>query len=132
MTCKLGKEKCECVGRSASLRIFCNQWDEPERPRGALETQSEIHWAAVDAERRKACIDLLKSRVPAAVLADWKATYDRGNIIGSNILTFHNTIGMHIRNTLREVIKDSDLPGFASGYHWDDYYVGALHELVQS
>lgn len=133
MTCARG-DQCECTGRQMTLRMFCEHWSEPERPRGALETQSDTYWATVPEADRKRCLDHLRSKVPADVIAKWQAQYERGNCIGSDDIRFHLGVGMTVRNTLREVLKDSELPGSASvmrGLHWDDYYVGALHALVQ-
>lgn len=48
---------------------------------------------------------------------------------------FHFGTGMAIRNVLREVIKDEELPVVYYGAHearnWDDYYHGVLNELVK-
>jgi hypothetical protein len=44
------------------------------------------------------------------------------------IVPYHFNTGMAIRNMLREVIKDDELP---SG-NWDDYYVRAVEEAVAS
>ena len=47
---------------------------------------------------------------------------------------FHFGTGMAIRNVLREVIKDDELPGvhYDEGemHNWDDWYHGVLNELV--
>jgi hypothetical protein len=48
---------------------------------------------------------------------------------------FHFSTGMAIRNVLREVIKDDELPPveYAECFHnnWDDYYVAVLDEAVR-
>ena len=47
---------------------------------------------------------------------------------------FHFGTGMAIRNLLREVIKDEELPvvyyGAMEARNWDDWYHGVLEELV--
>lgn len=52
-------------------------------------------------------------------------------------LPFHFSGGMAVRNLLREVVKDSELPPFDEWYgegtdvrNWDDYYVQALVEAA--
>jgi hypothetical protein len=130
MGCKLANN-CTCTGRSATLRLFCPHWSELERPRGVLDNASDMKWVTVPAEDRKRCLDRLRSEVPPEVIAEWRATYQRGNVIGSADIRFHLGVGMAVRNCLRGALLDDKLPG-APQLHWDDYYMGALNELVST
>lgn len=48
--------------------------------------------------------------------------------------SFHLSGGMQIRNRCRDIMKDDELPPIqypeGESRNWDDYYVGALHELL--
>lgn len=132
MPCKLPIERpCECVGPNFSIRMFCPYWAEPERPRGALDEQSDTLWAGVSVSDRRRCLDHLRQKVGAHAAQEWAQTYARGNSIGSNQPMFHFRVGMAVRNCLREVLPDDKLPGAKAGLHWDDYYMGALNEFAR-
>jgi hypothetical protein len=129
MTCARGIQ-CECIGRQMTLRMFCEHWIEPEKPRDDLDRQSDLHWATVPESDRRSCLAHLRKEVPPEVIDRWAATYARGNRVGSDDIRFHLGVGMAIRNALRDVLPDAKLPAADAGLHWDDYYVGALNELV--
>lgn len=89
------------------------------------------NWNKVPAEKRKACVDHLEGWIPAETLAEWKGT---GIPVDA-----HFSGGMQIRNRLRDVMRDQELPLIQvnaegepyNGRNWDDYYTGAVDELLE-
>jgi hypothetical protein len=131
MTCNQGAA-CECVG---GMKALCPNFNVPETKRGELDRWSTQNWETVSPIARKVCLDHLRSIVPAEVVAAWKDQYDRGCTIGSNDIGFHHGVGMVVRNTLRAVMSDEDLPPIkqrdgTAARNWDDFYMGALNALV--
>ena len=59
------------------------------------------------------------------IVDHWRDQSRRRVVIGSDNIRFHLVEGMQIRNALRTVVKDDQLPT-----NWDDYYYGALEALV--
>jgi hypothetical protein len=88
-------------------------------------------WNKVPMEVRKRCIDALRTEIPPQTLAVWKAQYRSGEeFVG------HFSNGMYVRNILRRHVRDGELPpvispGGLPSTNWDDYYLGALQELVE-
>lgn len=75
------------------------------------------------------CLDHLDGWIPEKIIKDWKRDgFDPGfHFLGG---------GMQIRNRLREVLLDEELPAVTYGNgdvarNWDDYYTGALHQLME-
>lgn len=69
------------------------------------------------------CIDLLKSKIPDDVMEELKGKN------GEEILAipfFHFSWGMGVRNLLRGIVLDEELPEIDGLRNWDDYYIGAL------
>lgn len=110
--------------------------------RGELGIWCRANWDRIPAEQRKKCLDHLRDWIGADIIAQWKAQHAAGDRIASDIPGFHHLGGgMRIRNRLRDVMKDAELPavvGPAGGYptgeevrNWDDFYTGALEELVE-
>lgn len=95
---------------------------------------SKRNWRRVPSDTREACINKLRQCVPPNMLNTWKDQVRRGVPIGSDNIMFHFGVGMQIRNALREVIKDNDLPPVkyqnVDVCNWDDYYHGALYDFV--
>lgn len=100
-----------------------------------LDKWSLENWKKVPQKDRDACIRLIHSYVDDDVLSVWKEQYKLGLDIGGDY--FHFGGGMALRNLLRGVIKDDELPGVFyeqyndTMYNWDDYYMGALIDALE-
>lgn len=94
-----------------------------------LKKKCRANWDAIDQARRQLCINHLKATIPADVIKSWK---EKGFAPG-----FHMFGGMAVRNVLRDIIHDEDLPGIPYEdtvglvKNWDDYYTGALDQLLE-
>lgn len=98
------------------------------------------NWRRLPQWVRTKCVDHLHAVISAAVdgqeaLEKWRQQKRDGIRIGSDQYCFHFGTGMFIRNALRQVLDDNDLPGvtYPSGdvyRNWDDAYYGALDELA--
>lgn len=109
--------------------------------RGSLEAWSTENWTLIPEADRKRCLDHLGATARMAfggpsALKTWRRQVKSGIEIGSNDPWFHHGTGQLVRNTLREVLCDDELPQIrqSSGelaQNWDDFYLGALHALVQ-
>lgn len=109
--------------------------DKLPLPRNSLDEFYKQNWALVSKEGREACLAKLRKMTPPEMLEKWKEQLARGERIGSDSLEFHFGIGMQIRNTLRSVLVDDELPDveYEDGSrhrNWDDFYMGALEELA--
>lgn len=113
------------------------------RLRGDIDVFCRANWDRVPAEHRATCLDHLRGWIRADIIAQWKAQHAAGERIASDTPGFHHLGGgMEIRNRLRDVMEDSELPavvGPAGGYplgeemrNWDNFYTGALEELVET
>lgn len=69
------------------------------------------------------CIGLLKDKIPPEIVKELKGK--SGEEI-FDIPFFHFSWGMGIRNLLREIFLDEELPEIDGARNWDDYYMGAL------
>ena len=106
-----------------------------EVPRDELEESSLKNWRMIPQQRREACLAAIRPKVPAAMIEKWRDQHSRGVRIGSEYLMFHFDIGMQVRNALRAVLLDDQLPEvtYPDGKkyrNWDDFYMGALEDLV--
>ena len=88
------------------------------------------NWDQVHPLVRKDCVDHIDGWIQKDVILKWKAEgYDHGG--------FHFWGGgMQIRNRLREMLTDEELPPvkYEDGNeyrNWDDYYTGAIDELLE-
>ena len=127
MTCKRDDgEPCECRDRAASMRMFCPNWREPERPRDEHDDWQCANFARLTQDQQERCVAYLRVKVPAVARAEWGDQVARGISIGCTDPRFHLGVGMAVRNVLREVVPDDALPG----EQWDDYYRGALYALA--
>jgi hypothetical protein len=94
--------------------------------------ESRDNWNRVPVEVRKRCLDALRAEISPETLAAWKTLYRSGKqFVG------HFSNGMSVRNILRRHLRDGDLPpviypGDFACTNWDDYYLGALQELVET
>lgn len=113
--------------------------------RGSLDDWSRSNWDRVPESQRRRCLDHLRDWVPKDVLSKWREQHSRGERIGWDVPGFHFGGGMSIRNRLRAVLSDGDLPPASTPpdaasaaplpgpgeSNWDDFYTGALEELVE-
>lgn len=92
---------------------------------------SRENWLKIPEDKRKACLDHLRGWIPLDVIVHWKE-HGIGHFMvkGKDCRDpmFHLGGGMQVRNRLRDIVKDEDLPG---DKNWDDYYMGALEELLK-
>lgn len=136
MTCTL--KKCGCIAFGFPS-IYCQNWQEPEKPLDDLDRWSIKNWNTIPEYQRKKCLDHLYNLMKDShSLKKWKDQAKRDMKIGSDDVMFHFHTGMFIRNTLRDVLLDSELPpirvfdrSIQSIGNWDDYYYGALDALVR-
>jgi hypothetical protein len=96
-----------------------------------LQQKSEENWARVPEEKRKLCVEHLRSVLSPVALPDLCEAFEK-NDFGP---FFHFSGGMGVRNILRDVMKDDELPKvkYDSGYeysNWDDFYMAALRQAV--
>ena len=137
MTCTLGQDKCECLGGSfLTLRMVCDNWHVPEQPLHEVHKTNIRNWNMLALPIRERCLQHLRRFMHDAldVVEHWRDQAARGVAIGSDRIRFHMDEGMQIRNALRAVVTDSELPpmkqpGGEIGRNWDNYYVGALYAL---
>lgn len=106
-----------------------------ERPISYVDRANIDNWQKLSSETRKRCVEVLHSKTPPDMMETWKRQHSAGLRIGSDDPWFHFGIGMQVRNALRAVLRDDALPEvkYEDGNtykNWDDFYVGALHELV--
>jgi hypothetical protein len=94
-----------------------------------LREFEEQNWARVPAADRERCVNDLRTQIGAggATREEWLAAMDDPG--------FHMFAGRDIRNALREVMGDDDLPevpypGGSSYRNWDDFYMAALREAL--
>lgn len=97
-----------------------------------LRQWSRDNWNKIDPLIRKDCVDHLDG---------WISPTDIHQLIkhGYDFPHFHHFGGMALRNRLRDVLTDGELPEVTIGSdgkpygpwrNWDDYYTGALDELL--
>lgn len=124
-------DACECTTtHTLTLRAFCEHWKATEQSLDgdAVYQQNIRNWCALPLATRKRCLYHLKIFMSGAedVVARWRDQSKRRVVIGSDNIRFHLSEGMQIRNALRSVVKDDQLPT----KNWDDFYYGALEALV--
>lgn len=96
--------------------------------RDELQQFSRDNWNRIPEAKRKMCLDHLRTEIPGESMKGLKEHWqDPGfHMFGG---------GMWIRNTLRGVMKDEELPGVMYEQHemhnWDDFYMAAVEELVK-
>jgi len=94
-----------------------------------LQQVSTDNWNKIPKEKRDLCLNHLRTTIPETTMAELKKYWDAAG--------FHFAGGMWIRNKLREVMADDELPGIfykdagAEMHNWDDFYMGALEELLK-
>jgi len=93
------------------------------------------NWNRLSEDIRSRCVDLLRSKTPSDMMGRWKDQHARRIRIGSDDPWFHMGIGMQVRNAMRSILKDDELPfvKYDDGneyQNWDDFYGGALQQLI--
>jgi hypothetical protein len=96
-----------------------------------LQKFAEDNWARVPDDKRKACVEHLREILPQDLTDYVKQSFTDLHS------WFHFSEGMAIRNALREVMKDDELPkvkypggGDYEYSNWDDFYMAALRQAV--
>lgn len=93
---------------------------------------SRANWQRLPSETREACVESLRTFIPADIRKSWKEHgIGHPEKAGFHILGG----GMQIRNRLRSVIKDAHLKPVDYGdglmaRNWDDYYMAAIEEAI--
>ena len=92
------------------------------------------NWNQIPELIRKDCIDHLDGWISPDIIKEWKEKgYDDPgfHLLGG---------GMQIRNRLRDQLTDMELPivrvdhegkSYGPSQNWDDYYTGAIDELLE-
>jgi hypothetical protein len=98
-----------------------------------LQEFAEKNWARVPEAKRKLCVEHLRKTIIPMDQAELKEQFETGKFNP----WFHFTSGMTVRNALRDVMKDDELPGVAypggdsyEFHNWDDFYMAALRQAV--
>jgi len=98
-----------------------------------LQQFAEDNWSRVNPEKRKACVEHLRSELSVSETSDLKKTFEQNDWSP----WWHFDGGMYVRNLLRDVMKDDELPGvrYPGGdtyefRNWDDFYMAALRQAV--
>jgi hypothetical protein len=84
-----------------------------------LEKLSDANWLSIPDDQRLLCKAYIRATVPDSVWLYWKKGFPPG---------FHFGGGMAVRNCLRDVLLDENLP---RDKNWDDYYMGCLREILR-
>ena len=101
-----------------------------------IEAHSRQAWNLVPERWRLRCLAHLKAEMEKDsasrdILEGWRTAKRNGVSISSTDSFFHFDVGMWVRNTLRDVLPDSNIADQSTpAVNWDDVYMGALDELV--
>lgn len=90
-----------------------------------LREFEEQNWARVPEADRQRCVEHLRLWLKDP--EEWRAGLDSPG--------FHFFAGMSVRNALRDVLTDDELPEvtYPDGHayrNWDDFYMAALREAL--
>ena len=106
-----------------------------DKLRGTLEKYSRDNWNKIPEDSRRKCVDHLRSAIPDESVALFCKQYKAGERFGADHLGWHFGGGMMVRNVLRQVMSDTELPPVKyediTAQNWDDYYTGALEQLCE-
>lgn len=99
--------------------------------RDELQQLSEDNWLRVDAAVRDRCVWHLREVISPEDQVTLRDCFLRGDFYPG----FHMFGGMAIRNALRAVAKDAELPEVqyeeGGAYrNWDDFYMAALRQAL--
>lgn len=106
------------------------EYEDPTYPDGGPlvgEPHACYHhrkWAELDPELRDIAVTYLKDVLTVDQATETRQLMEEDP--DTWMVDHHHFFGMYIRNRLRDVIKDSELPTGC----WDDYYVAAMEEAV--
>lgn len=99
------------------------------------------NWNALPEDVRKRCVDHLATFILTGVNRDANLEYLMSYRDNASFHLFGG--GMMVRNCLRQVLPDTQLPAVhvdhegkpyavdATSGNWDDYYTGAIDELLE-
>lgn len=100
-----------------------------------LQKWSRENWNKVPAVKRQECIDHIRSKIRQSEMNVFINQHQAGIALGEGVEMFHFSYGMQMRNALRDVLLDGELPlvkyEHGQARNWDDYYIGCLEELVE-
>jgi hypothetical protein len=105
-------------------------------PLCAIEAHSRQLWNLIPERWRLRCLahlkaEMEKNNASRDILEGWRTAKRNGVSISSTDSFFHFGVGMWVRNTLRDVLPDSNNTDRSTPVgKWDDVYMGALDELV--
>ena len=97
------------------------EWGSPE--------WYDNRWKAIPEDQQRGIVDFLQKNLDSNVLTKIKEEHSKDP---SNWgAKYHMFSGMGVRNLLRDIMKDDELPlaPYPDGMsfsHWDDYYIQAL------
>ena len=102
-----------------------------------LQQKSEENWARVEDWKKAKCVLYLRQELHPEDIKDLAQEFAKLETTGEDVGDpfFHFGTGMAIRNMLRDVVKDDELPPvrYESGpdmQNWDDFYMAALRQAV--
>jgi hypothetical protein len=115
--------------------IFYDYSRSEEERTQALHDIHEEDWKLLEPEEQEEIVGFLKAELEDEIKDEVKKSWDKYGVgwmdhIGEDLMdpedyeffNFHNGPGMAVRNLLRQLIKDEDLPTDT----WDELYVPAL------
>jgi len=85
-----------------------------------LTEEHDQNWAELDMKTRAILVDHLRSQFSKSFWDDAARVIDLDPT--EWWIDFHFSVGMTLRNSLRKVLTDQQLPGYPQK-HWDDYWV---------
>lgn len=105
-----------------------------------LHELSIANWRTIRVPTRRLCISHLRDALLPAhahIVETWKDEVKAGQRIGSAMKgEFHFGPGMGLRNILRQVVADIELPPISytlneAHRNWDDFYYGAIDAFIR-
>jgi hypothetical protein len=88
----------------------------------------DARWNDVPAETKEKLIRHLREQLPPSMLEEVRTLHAKDG--DAWVAPFHFHVGMAVRNMLREVMLDDELPAApypdGANRNWDDYYVQVL------
>lgn len=94
------------------------------------------NWNRIPVNDRLRCTARLWKFIPADLINHWVEQKAAGEVIANDDFWFHHNYGMKIRNELRAVLRDDQLPLIQYSdckfyQNWDDFYRGALNDMIE-
>jgi hypothetical protein len=106
---KCVRQVCECTGNRATLRMFCQHFNA-ERPENEVERESITMWSSLRTSCANGALKHMRKRIPSEVIMEWYAQRRRGFAMGSRRHSLPLRRRHGVRNLLREVVPDDELP----------------------